>query len=80
MDRLEYWSAAAAALCSIGAMLTVGTPAIMHYNVVTGTEWRTGIFLAVAAAVFFTTSVTTAIVGGVRRRGKTRNGDSIKEE
>lgn len=80
MDRLEYWSALMSGLCSMAAVLTVGTPAIMHYGEATNTEWRTGVVLAVCAGVFFVTSIITAVVNGVRSRGKHRNGDSIKEE
>lgn len=80
MDRLEYWTAVMSGLCSMAAVMTVGVPAIMHYGQATHTEWRTGVILAVCAGVFFATSITTAVVNGVRSRGKDRDGDSIKEE
>lgn len=81
MDRLECWSAVAAGLCSLAAMVTVGVPAYMHYNQVDPGEWRTAVVLIICAGAFFATSLATGIVNGVRHRREDRqNGVEIKEE
>ena len=72
MDRLERWSAIAAALCSAIATLCLGIPAYMNYGRVTSNDWHASLALFVCAATFFATSVITAVVGGVRRRRENR--------